>query len=338
MTAAIALAERGLLPERWLRWGIRRLLRQRLAEPPRDPAGWLASMRASRVAPLPEKANAQHYALPPALFEAFLGPRLKYSCCRWDAGAADLAAAEVAALEQVAERALLADGQDVLDLGCGWGSLTLFVAERFPGSRVLAVSNSPAQRAFIEARSRERGLGNVRVLTRDANVLDLDARFDRVVSVEMLEHVRNWEALLGRVRGWLRPDGRLFVHYFAHRDRSYPFEEEGASNWMGREFFSGGMMPAQDLIEQVRIPFAVEARWAVSGANYARTAEAWLDNLAARRGAALDALAAAHGPGGARRALERWRLFFLACAELWGFDGGREWLVTHARLRPEGSA
>jgi cyclopropane-fatty-acyl-phospholipid synthase len=331
------LAERGWLPDGLVRAGIRRLCRRRLREEAargRSDADFAAEMRTGPVAPVPEAANEQHYEVPPAFFLAALGPRLKYSSCCWPEGVANLAAAEEASLAQVAERALLADGQDVLELGCGWGSFSLYAAQRYPRSRITAVSNSAPQREFIEGRARERSLGNLRVLTADMNRFAAEGLFDRVVSVEMFEHMRNWEELLRRVAGWLRPDGRLFLHVFAHRRFAYAFETQGAANWMGRHFFTGGIMPSLPLVDRFAGHMQVEERWVLDGTHYARTAEEWLDNLDARRKEVRPVLIATYGAGEARRWLSRWRIFFLACAELFGYGGGREWCVGHYRLKP----
>ncbi len=341
----IDLAERGWVPDPLLRWGIRRLLRRRLAdEVPADAdarerrlAELQRAIDAAPVAPHADAANAQHYEVPPAFFEEMLGPRLKYSCCWWDGTTPDLAAAEEAMLRLTAERAGLADGQRVLELGCGWGSLTLWIAERYPGARVEAVSNSKDQRAFVEARARERGLdGRVTVRPADMNDFRADGRYDRVVSVEMFEHMRNYRALLDRIAGWLEPDGRLFVHLFHHRDVGYPFEERGDADWMARHFFRGGLMPSDDLLSRFPDALRVERTWTVSGLHYRRTLEAWLERLDARRDRARAALAGADLPPGTDpdRALQRWRMFLLACSELFGWEGGDVWRVGHYRLRP----
>jgi cyclopropane-fatty-acyl-phospholipid synthase len=339
---ALRLAERGRLPTPLVRLGIRRLLRRRLAGLGGDTAeaAFLEAMRRSPIALATEASRRQHYEVPPAFFERVLGPHLKYSACLFrDPGArgpaaGELAEAEARMLDLTLERAGLADGQDVLELGCGWGSLTLHGAERFRRSRFTAVSHSAPQRRFIEERAGARGITNVRVVTCDMNDFAPEGRFDRVVSVEMFEHMRNWEALLRRVRSWTRDDGRLFLHVFAHRARTYAFEDRGSDDWMARHFFTGGMMPAADLLERLALPWKVEERHVVDGRHYARTARAWVENLDAHR-AELAAILAQAGAGKeAPLALGRWRLFFLACEELFGYRSGNEWVVVHARLAP----
>jgi cyclopropane-fatty-acyl-phospholipid synthase len=339
------LAERGWVPEPLVRAGIRRLLRSRLAaERVRHAdldlalARFVAFMGGSEIAPVPHLANAQHYEVPAAFFEVVLGHRLKYSSCLWEPGTATLDEAEDAMLHLTATRAGLRDGQAVLDLGCGWGAFTLHAAARYPAARITAVSNSASQRAFIRARAAERGLSNVEVVTADVNRFEPGRCFDRIVSVEMLEHVRNWPALLRRIHRWLAPQGRLFAHVFAHRRFAYPFEVDGDGDWMARHFFTGGIMPSHDLFSRVGGPLEVEQRWFVNGAHYARTAEAWLARLDAGRERAVAALA---GAGTSREEAERqvgrWRVFFLACAELFAYAAGEEWGVSHHLLRPRGS-
>lgn len=341
------LAESGLTPDTLVRFGIRRMLAERLRELPAPGSAesraakraFVEACRKSPIALVPELANAQHYEVPPAFFEAVLGPHLKYSCALWE-GAETLADAEASMLERTAQRAGIEDGMRVLDLGCGWGSFSLWVAERHPDARIVAVSNSASQAGLIRARARERGLHNLTVTTADVNRFKAQGRFDRVVSVEMLEHVRNHERLLARIARWLAPDGRLFVHHFCHREHAYPYEDRGPSDWMARHFFSGGMMPSQDWLLHFDRELVAVQRWRVDGSHYARTSEAWLARLDERRGELQALFAQANGARDARRWLQRWRLFFLACAELFAWRGGSEWFVVHLLLEPraEGAA
>jgi len=340
MSIALALAESGWLPDPLIRFGIRRLLRERLRElrtlSTGGAAAGLAGADHGPVALVPELANRQHYEVDPGLFELVLGPRLKYSCGYWPAGVAGLGQAEEAMLALAAERAEIRDGMRVLDLGCGWGSFSLWLAARYPRARVLGVSNSKRQRDFVLARARHRGLANLEVETADANDFEPEGRFDRVVSVEMFEHMRNWRELLARIEGWLAPGGKLFVHVFCHREASYPYEDRGPGDWMARHFFSGGMMPSQELLPRLAGGFALEAHWRVSGEHYRRTCEAWLARLDGQRAALGPALERSYGAADAALWLRRWRLFFLACSELFGYRGGEEWFVSHYRLARKG--
>ena len=328
MDIADAVVARGLLPDPLLRAAIRVNCRRRLRRERRRADTVAAFVERSRSAPIalvPEKANEQHYELPPAFFRLCLGPRLKYSACYWPDGVETLAAAEEAMLEMTCARADIEDGMDVLDLGCGWGSLAFWLRERFPASRVLAVSNSALQRAFVEEEARRRGVDGLEVVTADVNVFAPEHRFDRIVSVEMLEHVRNHEALLARVASWLRPEGRFFVHVFAHSRHAYAFE----GSWLARTFFTGGTMPSHDLLPRYGRDLEPLESWRLDGTHYQRTAEAWLERLDANADAARAALADAYGRAEADAWLARWRVFFLACAELFGYAKGQEWIVSH---------
>jgi cyclopropane-fatty-acyl-phospholipid synthase len=339
---ALEFTERGMVPDRLVRSGIRRLVRKRLDEiAAHDPAAaaakaeaFVASLRSAPVALLPQKANEQHYEVPSSFFGQVLGRRRKYSSAWWPDGVTDLDAAEQAALAATAERAGLADGQRILELGCGWGSLTLWMAEHYRRARIIAVSNSHAQRAHIEAEVKQRALANVQVVTADVAELHFDRRFDRVVSVEMFEHLRNWPEMFRRVAAWLKPGGRFFMHVFVHRGTPYAFEVRDETDWMARHFFSGGMMPSDDLALRLQDDLALVARWRWDGTHYARTAEAWLANMDARRDAVWPILAETYDAECAGLWWMRWRLFFMSCAELFGHDQGREWWVAHYLFEP----
>ncbi|MGH8032320.1 MAG: SAM-dependent methyltransferase [Luteimonas sp.] len=336
----IDLAERGLLPDALIRIGIRRLCAKRLIDEHIDDVeqadarsrALLETLCNSPIAIATEAANAQHYDLPSRFFELCLGKRLKYSSGYYATGSETLDQAEEAMLALYGERALLADGQRILELGCGWGSLTLWMAERYPNARITGVSNSNGQRRHILQQAAVRGLSNVEILTRDVNVLALDERYDRIVSIEMLEHVRNHRELFKRLRGWLADDGLLFVHIFCHRTLLYPFEDQASDDWMARYFFSGGLMPAADTFLQLQDDLLLQQRWLVSGTHYQRTAEHWLQNQDAHRDAVMQVLVPAYGEADAQRWAQRWRIFWMSCAELFGYDRGNQWGVAHYRF------
>jgi len=316
----------GLVPELVLRASIRAVCALRLREQRSvDPLQIVDELKKSDLHVENDAPNTQHYEVPAAFFQRVLGPHLKYSSCYWPSGIRTLGDAEEAMLELTAQRAQLEDGQDVLDLGCGWGSLSLWAAAKYPNSRITAVSNSRTQRTFIEARAAERGLTNIQVITKDIGALDLYAgRFDRVVSIEMFEHMRNYERLLKSISVWLRPTGSLFVHVFAHERFAYTFDNNGQSDWMAREFFTGGIMPSVGLFRHFQDHLRIVEQWRLSGTHYAKTAEAWHDNLVAQR-SGVDYIF------GDTKQFHRWRVFFLACAELFGYRDGTEWVVAHYR-------
>lgn len=292
-------------------------------------AALVAGFEAGPLTVNADDANRQHYDVPPEFFRSVLGPRNKYSCCWWGEGIAGLAQAEEAMLEITAERAGLDDGQDILDLGCGWGSLSLWAAERYPHSRVLAMSNSQTQRRFIERLRQERGLGNLEVVTAEVGEFEPPRRFDRVVSVEMFEHVRNHQALMRRVAAWLKPQGRLFVHVFCHRRHLYAFEPDAGGGWMARHFFSGGIMPSWDYLTRYQDDLDLVERWEVDGRQYALTLRAWLENLDHHRDDVLPLLADTYGHDRARLWFAYWRIFFMACEETFALDSGRAYFVGH---------
>jgi cyclopropane-fatty-acyl-phospholipid synthase len=336
-STAIGWVEQGLVPDPVVRSGIRRLLRQRLAdlnsgdceEAARRLDAFVALMDGGPIAPLPEKANEQHYEVPEQFFGEVLGRHRKYSACYWGEDTDTLEGAEAASLAITCERAGLSDGQDVLELGCGWGSLSLWIAERYPNSQITAVSNSASQRRHIEESAASRGLGNLQVITADMNDFTTAQRFDRVVSIEMFEHMRNYRRLFARVAEWLRPGGRFFMHIFVHRSTPYEFVDRGDSDWMSRYFFSGGIMPADALPLRFQDRLRLVQQWRWSGVHYERTLNAWLARMDERRDRVMPILEHTYGAEDAPLWWMRWRLFFMACAELFGYRDGQEWWVSH---------
>ncbi len=336
------LAEEGWLPDALCRLGIRRLCRATQALHTRGRsderrarlAAWVETMDASPVAMAPKESNEQHYEVPSAFFAEVLGPHRKYSCSYWGEGVTSLADAEQAALEISCERAELRDGQRILELGCGWGSLTLFMASQYPKAQITAVSHSRTQRETILELAAERGLTNVEVITCDLNDFEPpDAgQYDRVVSIEMFEHMRNYRELLRRISTWLTPQGKLFVHIFCHREAAYPYVDNGDPNdWMTRHFFAGGMMPANDLFQHFPDHMRLEQQWRWDGTHYEKTSNAWLHNMDLVKARCWPLFEATYGED-AQRWWGRWRLFFMACAEFFGLEGGEEWWVSHYRF------
>ena len=334
---ALELTESGYVPDSLIRHGIRKLLRQRLEEIHANDIvhmsetqnAFMEHMNGADIALLPELANEQHYEVPQAFYHHVLGPHAKYSCCYWPGDTSSLAEAEQAGLALTCEHAEIENGMKILELGCGWGSLTLWIASQYPDSTITAVSNSLSQGAHIRNRASEMGLGNVEVITADMNDYDAASQYDRVVSVEMFEHMRNYREMFRRIDGWLRPGGKFFMHIFVHRSVPYLFEDNDASDWMSRYFFSGGMMPSDDLPLFFQDHLKVAKRWRWDGTHYQRTSEAWLQNLDDRREQVMPVLEQTYGRDFARMWLMRWRMFFLAVAELFGYNGGNEWFVSH---------
>jgi len=338
MKWAFDLTEKGLVPDAVIRGGIRHLVKQRLKEIHADDIesmadeqnAFIAAMKQAVVAPLPEKANEQHYEVPAAFYLKSLGENLKYSSAVWGEGVTSLNQAEADALQATCEHAKLEDGQRVLELGCGWGSLTLWMAKHYPNSQITGVSNSNSQRYHIMAEAAKRGLGNIEIITCDMNDFKTqEAQFDRIVSVEMFEHMRNWPALYALVASWLKADGMFFKHIFVHRTAAYAFEDNGPDDWMSRYFFSGGIMPSDDLPLHFQDQLRLKQRWRWDGTHYEKTANAWLENMDNHRTELFGLFEETYGKDDALMWWNRWRLFFMACAELFGYDNGQEWFVSH---------
>ncbi len=332
LNVGIALVERGLVPDFLLRRSVRRLCTRRLVSLVGQAKGqYVHELKQSAVATATRDANLQHYELPADFFNLVLGPQRKYSSAFWDADCQSLAQAETAALKITMERAELADGMNILELGCGWGSLTLAMAKKYPNSHITAVSNSSSQREFIQALAHLQNLTNITVITQDLSEpkeLKFNGPADRIVSVEMFEHVRNYQEFLKRVSHWLKPEGKLFIHIFTHRQYAYLFETEGDHNWMGKYFFTGGQMPSADLFKYFQDDFTLKNQWQWDGTHYQKTSEAWLQNMDHHRSAVRKIFVEAYGHE-ADVWIQRWRMFFIAVAELFGYDNGTEWGVTH---------
>ena len=336
---SMRLLEQDHVPDWLIRGRIRALLQARLAaEDKGDPQAQqqhlmrlIGELRRSPVAISTADANAQHYELPTAFFQKVLGKHLKYSSCYYESPCDTLDAAEARMLALTCERARLVDGERILELGCGWGSLSLWMAEHFPHSKIMAVSNSGSQKQYIDREAKGRGLKNLETVTCDMNLLKFAAGtvFDRVVSVEMFEHMRNYERLLQYVASWMSPAATLFVHIFTHRRFAYPFEVKDSADWMARYFFTGGLMPSDNLLLYFQRDVTLVDHWQISGRHYQRTSEAWLANMDRNRKTIMPLMAETYGASAQLKWWVYWRVFFMSCAELWGYEGGREWLVSH---------
>lgn len=340
-STALNLTEKGLLPDSVVRVGIRHQLRERLAEIQAGDVEHSAEaehtllelMQQSPIAEVPELANAQHYEVPAEFFATVLGGQRKYSCAYWPDPIADLDQAEERALQTTVKRAQLADGQRILELGCGWGSLSLFMARHFPKSHIVAVSNSHSQAEFIRQEAALHHFNNLEVITCDMNQFTPEGRFDRVVSVEMFEHMRNWQSLFNNINSWLTESGLFFMHIFVHRSTPYLFQDNGPGDWMSRHFFSGGMMPNADLPTRISSPLMLERRWFWSGEHYAKTSNAWLARMDSHRSQLRPLFQSTYGADFADIWWQRWRIFFMACAELFAYNKGQEWFVGHYLFR-----
>jgi len=336
----INLAERGLLPDFLIRIGIRKLSRVRLdnakisspEEIEKRHQEWVQKMKDSPIALVPEKANEQHYEVPPDFFVTVLGANLKYSSGYWPDHTYILDESEIGMLNLSCKRAELEDGQDVLELGCGWGSLTCHMAKVYPNSKITAVSNSKDQKLFIENRCKKEGHSNINVITADMNDFMIESKYDRVVSIEMFEHMRNYKKLLKKVASFLNENGKLFIHIFSHQSLVYPFENVGAGDWMAREFFSGGMMPSHNLLLYFQDDMSIEATWRFSGKHYEKTSLAWLKKMDNNKSKIIKIFEKTYGEENAKIWFQRWRIFFMSCEKLFGYNNGREWGVSHYRF------
>ena len=335
----IELAEKGIIPDYFIRQGIVRNCENRLnnenvsntEKVSSKKQIWIEQMKESPIALVPEKANEQHYEVPPAFFEKVLGKHLKYSSGYWPDGVNSLDESEESMLELSFERAQLADGDSILELGCGWGSLTCYMASKLPNSKITAVSNSKDQKEHILNRCKNQGLDNIEVITADMNDFETENKYDRVVSIEMFEHMRNYKKLLSKISSWLNDNGKLFIHIFTHQSVVYPFENQGEADWMAREFFSGGMMPSHDLLLHFQDDLIIDDVWSMSGTHYEKTSLAWVNKMDANKDSIMKIFLKTYGDD-AKLWFQRWRIFFMSCEKLFGYNNGSEWGVSHYRF------
>ncbi len=335
------LLEKDFFPDWLIRIQIRKLLSLRLKGESKGTAvldqihkmQYIQELKNSSIAVATEAANEQHYEVPSEFFTYVMGPRMKYSSGFWPEDKTTFAESEEAMLKLTVERAQLENGMSLLDLGCGWGSVSLYVAEKFPKCKVTGVSNSRTQKEFIEARAKEKGLKNITILTQDMNVFKTKEKFDRIISVEMLEHMKNYELLFEKLATFLNKDGKFFIHIFTHHKFAYPFEVKDDTDWMAKYFFTGGQMPSHDLFLYFQKDFLIEDHWVVNGKHYAKTSEAWYENTIANKAKILPILAKTYGESEKTKWFVYWKVFFLACAELWHYRNGEEWFVSHYLFR-----
>ena len=335
----IELAEKGIIPDYFIRQGIVRNCENRLnnenvsntEKVSLKKQSWIQQMKDSPIALVPEKANEQHYEVPPAFFENVLGKHLKYSSGYWPDGVNSLDESEESMLELSFERAQLSDGDSILELGCGWGSLTCYMASKLPNSKITAVSNSKDQKEHILNRCKNQGLDNIEVITADMNDFETENKYDRVVSIEMFEHMRNYKKLLSKISSWLHDDGKLFIHIFTHQSVVYPFENQGEADWMAREFFSGGMMPSHDLLLHFQDDLIIDDVWSMLGTHYEKTSIAWVNKMDANKDRIMKIFLKTYGDD-AKLWFQRWRIFFMSCEKLFGYNNGSEWGVSHYRF------
>ena len=337
INTTLTLAEKGLLPDSIIRAGIRKLVATRLSDISANNcevgskifADFASNMNRANIAEVPELANAQHYEVPAEFFYQSLGTQRKYSSCFWLPETEDLDDAEILALQQTCDHADIQDGQHILELGCGWGSLSLWMATHYPNAQITGVSNSHSQRETIMQMAKSLGVTNLNIITADMNVFDAPSTYHRIVSVEMFEHMRNWQVLYGKVANWLKPNGLFFKHIFVHRNTPYLFDVQADDDWMSQFFFSGGMMPSDDLPLHFQDALKIKQRWRWDGTHYEKTANAWLQNMDANAELITPILVQTYGAKDAEMWRNRWRMFYMACAELFGYNNGQEWWVTH---------
>ncbi|NCG13340.1 MAG: methyltransferase domain-containing protein [Planctomycetia bacterium] len=341
MSIMIELAEKGVFPDPLIRWGVKNLVKERLLEAQHEATGnhfnslgrFVDSMREASIAEVPELANEQHYEVPEVFFGEVLGKHRKYSSCYYENSNTPLDEAETAMLTLSCQRAQIENGMSILELGCGWGSLSLWMAEQYPDSSVLSVSNSSSQKAYIDSQAESRGLKNLTVITCDMNDFEPEGQFDRIISIEMFEHMKNWELLIGKLENVMTENAKLFLHVFSHRIYAYHFLKENDDEWMAQHFFSGGMMPSHHIFDRLDVPLSLESSWFVNGTHYQRTSDHWLEHMNTRKAEIMPILQSTYGSRLAKVWFQRWKIFFIACSELFGYQNCQQWGVSHFLLK-----
>ena len=328
----LTIAELGLIPDVFIKTAVRFITKKRLNESGihENKLNVIKSISEGGIAEKTDDANEQHYEVPPEFFKYALGKNLKYSCSFFDK-TDSLDEAEKSMIELYIERADIQEGHDILDLGCGWGSFSLYVAEKYPSVSITAVSNSKDQIAFIQNEAKRRGLFNIKASKMDVNNLDLDNKFDRIVSIEMFEHLRNYKLILNSLNSLLKPDGRLFIHIFCHKELTYFYEIKNSFDWMTKYFFEGGIMPSQDIFKYFDDELEVINQWDVNGNHYAQTCKAWLNNHYKNKDKILDIFDKHYDKP--KIWFNRWRIFFLSCEAFFAINNGREYFVSHYLLK-----
>ncbi|KAJ4830155.1 hypothetical protein Tsubulata_042905 [Turnera subulata] len=339
--AMLASLERNLLPDAVVRRLTRLLLASRLRSGCKpsselqllDLLQFVHSLKEMPIAIQTETAKAQHYELPTSFFKLVLGKNMKYSCCYFPNESSSLEDAEKAMLELYCERAKLKDGHTVLDVGCGWGSLSLFIAQKYANCKITGICNSTTQKAYIEEQCRDLQLHNLEIIVADISTFEMEASYDRIFSIEMFEHMKNYGQLLNKISKWMKQDTLLFVHYFCHKAFAYHFEDINEDDWITRYFFTGGTMPSANLLLYFQDDVSIVNHWLVNGKHYSKTSEEWLKRMDKNLASIKPIMESTYGKDQSLKWTVYWRTFFIAVAELFGYNNGDEWMVAHFLFR-----
>ena len=328
----LLLAESGFIPDALIKIAARYISNKRISKSSidYDKPEIISALSKGVVAEKTSDANKQHYEVPPEYFYHVLGTNLKYSCSLFD-NVNLLDEAETSMLELYIERANIKDGHKILDLGCGWGSFSLYIAKKYPNTNITSVSNSSDQITYIKNEAQKRGLPNIKAYRMDVNSLELNTQFDRIISIEMFEHLRNYKLILSSLNNLLKPDGRLFIHIFCHKKLTYFYEMKNNFDWMTKYFFQGGIMPSKDIFEYFDDELEIINQWDINGNHYSKTCKAWLNNHYINRKKILDVFQKHYDKP--KIWFNRWRIFFLSCEAFFALNNGKEYFVSHYLLK-----